>query len=525
MLNNIQGTNKTNKISIILSYFISLLVAIFVFLTGGTPSAFANLMYIPIATTSSINGRIHGAIHAAFSGLLLGPFMPTNNGLILEQSTLNWAIRLAIYIIISIIIGSFADFNRRSRTYITNLLTHDSVTELKNIEAIRRKDEITNTEKTIIALSVGEYEEILGFFGYDFAKEVVVNFSVLLKNILNKYKNVELFRYDGMEFIIVLDHENNMYNKEEIIESISSINRSTIRIDDIPIYIEVTMGMTTIEGGVGLLEGVRQSIVALRYAVEQGNKSEVFNTELDTHFKNLITMASEFKIALSKGQIKAAYQNIYNIKTGEIHGSELLTRWISKGKEIYNPSEFISVIEKTELINELSKHMIDIAIEKLKKERNKDLIVSINFSPKDFKDEVISYLLEKIEESRVNPRRLLIEITEDIFVNKQEVLGYLYKIRSQGVKIAIDDFGTGYSSYQYLTDLPIDVIKIDGSIIKKLEHNIVTRSLVKSIVEFSKANKIEMIAEGVENEEVLNICKDLGIDYTQGYYYHRPTLI
>ena len=133
---------------------------------------------------------------------------------------------------------------------------------IKNIEAIRRKDEITNTEKTIIALSVGEYEEILGFFGYDFAKEVVVNFSVLLKNILNKYKNVELFRYDGMEFIIVLDHENNMYNKEEIIESISSINRSTIRIDDIPIYIEVTMGMTTIEGGVGLLEGVRQSIVA-----------------------------------------------------------------------------------------------------------------------------------------------------------------------------------------------------------------------------------------------------------------------
>lgn len=516
---------KANILYIVLSYLLSLLIAVFVFLTGGSPSAFANLMYIPIATISSVNGRIHGAIHAAICGLLLGPLMPIHNDLGIEQTPINWIIRLVIYVIISFIIGSFANHSKRSREYIMNLLTRDSVTNLKNIEAIKREENSKDDRKTIIALSVGEYEEILSFFGYDFTNEAIFNFSQKLKNILMKYKKVELFRYNGMEFIIVITHDDKIVNTDEIVDSLISINKSTIKIDDIPIYIEIIIGITNIEGGITILEGVRQAIVSLRYAIEKGNKFERYNDGLDKHFKNIVSIANEFRIALANGNIKAAFQNIYHAESGEIYGCELLSRWVSGSDIVYSPVQFISIIEKTELINDLSKHMIDKAVIKLLKDKDKDLVVSINFSPKDFKDEIIEYLINKIIDNKINPKQLIVEITEDVFLKKEEVIGYLYKIRSRGISIAIDDFGSGYSSYQYLSDFPIDIIKIDGSIIKRMQYNNVSRSLVKSIVEFSKVNNIKIIAEGVENVEVVKVCRDLEIDYIQGYYVHKPTII
>lgn len=525
MVKNYFDLNKFNRLSIILSFILSFIVYIFIYLTGGVPSSFANLMYIPIAITSSINPRIHSGIHAIFCGILLGPLMQINNEFGMGESTLSWFTRMVIYVIISFIIGSFASYNKKSREYITNMLTHDSVTDLKNIEAIRREEIACPGKKTVIALSIAEYEEILSFFGYDFTNEAVVKFSQRLKDVLSKYSEAELFRYDGMEFIIVLSHIDGLDNKDEIIESLSSINKSTIKIDNLPIYIEVVMGLTSIEADTAVLEGVRQAMVSLRYALGKGSKLEVFNDKIEKYFKNLVSIASEFKAALNNGNIRVAYQNIYCTKTGKIHGSELLSRWISNGQVVYNPGDFIPVIEKTELINELTKSIIDSAIDRLNKERDTNLKISINFSPRDFKDEIIDYLLDKIKKNNISPKRLLVEITEDIFVNREEVVGYLYKIRNHGVSVAIDDFGTGYSSYQYLIDLPIDIIKIDGFIIKRIEYSHRSKSLVKSIVDFSKSNNIKTVAEGVDNMEVLNACKELEIDYIQGYYLHKPTII
>lgn len=516
---------KENILYIVLSYILSTLVAVFVYLTGGTSSAFANLMYIPIATISSTNGKLNGAIHAAICGLLLGPFMPVDSNLGIAQAPINWVIRLSIYVIISFIIGSFSDFNKRSKEYITNLLTHDTITNLKNIEAIKREATSKDERKTIIALSVGEYEEILSFFGYDFTNRAILNFSEKLKTILSKYKKVDLYRYDGMEFVIVITHDDKLVNTDEILKALKSMHKSTINIDDIPIYIEIIMGIANVEAGITILEGVRQAIVSLRYAIEKGNRMEVYNNHLDNHFMNVVSIANEFRVALKHGAIKAAYQNIYHSETGDIHGCELLSRWVSDDQSVYSPGEFISIIERTELINDLTKHMIDKAIEKLLKDKDKNIFVSINFSPKDFKDEVIDYLIDTVDNHNVNPKLILIEITEDIFLKKEVVIGYLYKLRSRGMSIAIDDFGSGYSSYKYLSEFPIDIIKIDGSIINKIQYNHVSRSLVKSIVEFSKVNNIRTVAEGVENVEVVKVCRDLGIDYIQGYYVHQPTLI
>lgn len=515
----------TNRHYIIMSYILSVMISAFVFFTGGTTMVYANLMYIPIALISSTNGKKVGVLHAIFSALLVGPYMPLDTSLNLSQAPINWIIRMIIYTTIAFIIGFFADYNKRNKEYITNLLTHDMVTNFKNIEALKREERSSSNPRTIITLSVREYEEILSFFGYSFTNNAILKVSQKLREVLKTHNNIDLYKYDGMEFILIINHDENNINTDEIVRILEGFNKLTIKVDNIPIYIEIIIGMTKIGANVSVFEGLRQALLALRYAVDNDIKFTHYNDSIDIHYKNIINIASNFKNALAYNNIKAAYQNIYDSNTDEIYGSELLSRWVTDNNTQIYPNDFIPVIEKTELINELSRYMIDKAIEELLNNSFQGKIVSINFSPKDFKEKIVNYLIMKVKDNNINPGQLQLEITEDVLINKDETICYLELIKNNGISIAIDDFGAGYSSYQYISELPIDVIKIDKSIIKKVDKSLFSRSIVKSIVDFSKTHDLKTVAEGVETREIADICKELGIDLLQGYYYHQPTII
>ena len=514
---------KTNMSFLTISYGLSGIISLFVYFTGGTNRVYSNLMYIPIAIVSSIYGKKVGVLHAAISAILIGPFMPLNVKLNQSQEFINWVLRLIIYIIIALIIGFFSDYDKKTKNYISNLLTHDIITDLKNVESLKK---IRNSQYewfTIIALSVNGFEEKLRLFGYNFTNEAILTLSHRLKSELCKYTNVELYKYDGMEFLIIISHKEEEINIDDIMDSIGSINKSTIKVDNIPIYIELVMGQTKINGDTSILEGLRQSLIALSYASLNNINLKVFESDIDKHYKSVVDIAANFKDAIINDNIKVAYQNIYNSRNDELYGVELLARWVKDdGAEIY-PDEFIPVIEKTELINSLTLHMIDKAIKICKNNKHHN-IISINFSAKDFKEENVYYLIESIKKNGLSPKKFEVELTEEVLLNKDVAINYLNIIRNQGIKVALDDFGTGYSSYQFLSELPLDVIKIDKSIIKKIVDNKGNRSLIKSIVDYCKFNDIITIAEGVETRDIADTCKDIGIDLLQGYYYHKPTI-
>lgn len=520
-MKKVMDSKNINIILAYLSFALSIFIAMFVYFVGGTSKVYTNLIYIPIALISSTNGKKLGILHAILSAIMVGPFMPLDLSLGLMQEPMNWIIRLITYLSIAFIIGYFAEYNKKSKEYTTNLLTHDMLTGFRNIESLKNEDTHDEYEKTIIALSVNEYEEILGFFGYTFINKTVKTFSEKLKEQLSGCNNVEFYRYDGMDFILIITHDSTSPNIDDLINILKSFNKSTISIENIPIYIEMTMGMTKIDNKTSKIEGLRQAMISLRYAIAKDMRLKVYDNALDIHYRNIISIASNFGYALSNGKIKVAYQNIYNLKTGKIHGSELLARWIiHQDNQIY-PNNFIPVIEKTELIGELTKFIIDTAIDS----DNENTILSINFSSKDFKEEKVDYLITNIRDKNINPRKLQIEITEEVLIDGSEALRYMELLREYGILIAIDDFGTGYSSYQSLAELPIDVIKIDKSIIQKVSSNMISKSLVKSIVDFCQGNCITTVAEGVETKEMLDICNEIGIDYLQGYYFHKPEII
>ncbi len=518
-------TIKERKFQIILYfYFLSFIVMMIVYSSGGTAKVYSNLMYLPIAIVSTICGKKQGVIHAIVSGLMIGPFMPLDASLNLYQQPINWIIRLFIYISIALIIGSFSDYNRRNREYITNLLTHDSITNFKNLDTIKQEDKLDGKDKTLIALSVKESEPLFSYFGYSFSNEIIVEFSRKLKEVLIEYDDIEFYRYYGMTFLIKVNHNPTNTNVEKVINLLDGLNKSIIMVRNIPIYLELRLGITDLGKNVSLLEGVRYALIALNDANTKDLKIKYFNPLLESNYKTKVDIASTFINALKKENIKAAYQYIYSSNNERIRGVELLTRWIKEDDTQIYPNEFIPVIENTELIHDLTRFTIDKALEFLLKNQYNSWMVSINFSSKQFSKDNIDYLIKKMSLNGIDPKRIQIEITERISVNKEYINTYLKILRNNGVSIAVDDFGVGYSSYKYLADMPINVVKIDKSLIKNINDNERDKKIVMSIINFCRETNIVTIAEGVETKDVADTCKKIGVDLIQGYYYHKPEI-
>jgi EAL domain-containing protein (putative c-di-GMP-specific phosphodiesterase class I) len=241
-------------------------------------------------------------------------------------------------------------------------------------------------------------------------------------------------------------------------------------------------------------------------------------------YKNTVTIASSFQEALEKNQIKAAFQTIHSTETGNAIGGELLARWIRDDGSRINPDEFVPVLEKTELIHNLTSFMIDCGLAMAKMKEYRNWFISINFSPTDFSEKCILGLVKKVKDAGVSPSRLHIEITERVLLGVVNIGAHLDFLSRHGFIIVIDDFGTGFSSYRYVADFPIDVIKIDRSLVLKA-NTPKGFGLVKSIVAFCREFKITTVAEGVENKEYADICEALQIDEQQGYFYSKPEII
>jgi len=503
-------------------YGISILNAALVYFSGGTTMVYANLNYVPIAMVSSTCGKRSRILHALVTALLIGPLMPLDTKLGISQTALNWTTRLGIYIIIAGVIGIFADINKRHGEELASMLSTDWLTSFKNVNTIKNEAGNTKAGTGFIAISVKGYEEVFGFFGNKFSDELVLVYAQKLEELVGKFAEVEFYRYHGLEFIIRVNDVSQMLMKK-ILRELSILQGATIEINGIPIYIENRIGLSMIESDEVLDEGVRYSLMALRKAVKNNYRVYEYNFLDEEQYVDLISIASHFSIALGQGQIRVAFQKIIH-RSGERCGYELLARW-QNGNESIPPSKFIPIIEKTDLINELTRFVILEAIDFILQRKQDVEFVAINFSPNSINMQNITFLDERVRANGIDPKLIVIEVTEEVFIQSAEVVELINTVSELGYQVAVDDFGSGYSSYKYIDIMPIGIIKIDRDIIGRMNGNEKTKSIVRSIVNLSKDNNMRTVAEGVETQEMADECLALGIDFMQGYLYHRPELI
>ena len=267
------------------------------------------------------------------------------------------------------------------------------------------------------------------------------------------------------------------------------------------------------------LSGVVLAFICLRYGYDEAKRY--------IKIKNLdhLHLISQFKEALNNDEFYLDYQPQLNISSNKIIGVEALIRWNHPEHGVITPDNFIHLAEETELIDDLCRRVIDLAIKKSRQlnKKNLDLKISINFSAKNLKPSIIDYLTKALEREEVDAQKIVIEITESSVIKDEGETKVALEMLSEMKSIlSLDDYGTGFSSLSHINKLPFKELKIDRSFVSDIDTNRDNYKIVLSTISMANSLDLKVVAEGIENTKVLNQLRTMGCDIAQGYHIAKP---
>lgn len=374
-----------------------------------------------------------------------------------------------------------------------------------------------STKPALAIINIDRFSEVNDFYGYIIGDEILKKFAEKL-NFIKGSNCCNLYRLHSDEFVIFYED----INPDLFLEKIESINaqlkKENFYIDNEDfINLNFTMGISFEQRD----RILNTATMTIKIAKQQNEDILVYKDEisLDKEYENNIKWTKSIKDAIEKDNILAVYQPIINNQTLKAEKYEALVR-IRKEDKLISPYFFLEISKKTKFYNQITKIMIEKTIEKFK---NLEYNFSINLTIEDILNNEIKEFIYKILSDSQIGKKIVFEIVESESIENFEiVLKFIKKVKSFGCRIAIDDFGTGYSNFEYLLKLKADYIKIDGSLIKNIDKDILSEKVCKNIVNFAKDLGMKTIAEFVENESILKKVQELGIDYSQGYLFSAP---
>ncbi|MDH5736898.1 MAG: EAL domain-containing protein [Gammaproteobacteria bacterium] len=271
-------------------------------------------------------------------------------------------------------------------------------------------------------------------------------------------------------------------------------------------------------------EMIRDADIALHRAKQEAHGSYmVFDTEMYQRALRFIDWKSGIQQALNDDAFAVHYQPIVDATSNQLVAMEALVRWQRDGEGFIPPSEFIPIAEETGLIIQLDQWVLKSVCRQVRKWSDQNIDgfrVAINLSARHFETDVASMIAREINEAGISADRITVEITEGVAMkNVDQNIRKLEELKELGINISIDDFGTGYSSLAYLKRFPINTLKIDRSFVVDLTNNLDDREITSAIVAMAQNLKLKVLAEGVESKEQLDLLRESGCDFIQGYYF------
>jgi len=430
--------------------------------------------------------------------------------------------------------GSITNINKEilAEAKIKKLAYYDALTNLPNRAYFNLiMEEYINESKyekfAIILIDLDNFKSINDSMGHSFGDEIIDKAAKKIeKHLVN---NELLIRFGGDEFVIVVPGVKTNKEIKQMAEDILAEFEMPFYNEDLTFHITLSMGIATYPyDGEKSEELLKHADMAL-YDVKVNGKNayKMFSFELDEQFNQRINMERDLRKAIENNEFELYYQPKLDLKMERVYGFEALIRWIHPEKGIISPLDFIPLAEETGLIIPIGEWVIRDVVEQLKKWNSSGLYnmtIALNLSPKQFKGVYLLELFNSIkEDQQIDMSRLEVEITESTALeNIDSAIFILEELKKLGVKVALDDFGTGYSSLNYLTQLPIDYIKIDKQFINDTIKQKSGEAIIKSVIELAHACNFKVIAEGVETASQMEFLGKENCDMVQGYYISEP---
>jgi EAL domain-containing protein (putative c-di-GMP-specific phosphodiesterase class I) len=338
-------------------------------------------------------------------------------------------------------------------------------------------------------------------------------------------------RIGGDEFVVILE---GVRDEEEAVTVAQRIQESLTLpffLDGRELFMSVSVGIAMNQPNVDRPEDYLRDADLAMYRAKTGGRArhEIFRPDMRSGAVLQLSIESDLRHALERGELRVMYQPIWALATGKIAGFEALVRWDHPTHGAMQPSDFIPIAEETGLILPLGAWVLRQAAERIAAWRSgpdgdPSLWMSVNVSAKQLTNpglvEVVKYT---IEQTQIPAACLKLEITESmIMADAVAAVGALEALKALGIHLLMDDFGTGHASLSYLHRLPISTIKIDRYFVGRIDSNSECLEIVRTILNLSRSLKMDVIAEGVENAAQSEVLQALGCEYVQGYLMSPP---
>lgn len=399
---------------------------------------------------------------------------------------------------------------------------------LDELTSLPNRQKLLNDLKSVInpkiaIINIDDFRNINDFYGFEIGDLVLKKFSDKLSQF--KTKNLNIYRISSDIFVLLADKDFSLEKLKNISNFlIEDISKNPLYINHETFYLTLTIGVSS-----NINEKYNDNVLTkAEFAIytAKNNNQNIFildeNIFIYKSLKNNKELVKNLKNALLKDNLLIFGQKIINNRTNKIK-FEILMRIKLEDETILFPSSFLEVSKKAKFYLSMTKILVKKACEYFK---DKNIEFSLNLTLEDLEDDyTINQIFKTIAKTNT-AKQITFEIVESEQIeNFEKINKFIKDAKSLGCKIAIDDFGTGYSNFSYIAKLNIDIIKIDGSLIKDIHIDKNIQITVSTIVNFAKALNIKTVAEYVHNKEVYECVKNLGIDYSQGYYLHKPEQI
>lgn len=421
---------------------------------------------------------------------------------------------------------------KQSEETIHHLAYHDALTDLPNrrMYVQQLSKEMMQAKRfqsslAVLFLDLDRFKDVNDSFGHDVGDMLLIEASKRLQACLKPGDVVA--RLGGDEFTIM---QNQLLDRNEataLAEQIMYQLQRPFELDGHVFNVSCSIGIALYpQDGDNPEDLLKRADTAL-YTVKSRGKNgyDFFDPSMEAKSLERILMENEMRKAIEQEQFQIYYQPKIDIATSAMTGMEALVRWVHPELGIIPPNRFIPIAEETGMILALGEWILKQACKQNKNwhDQGYTLKVSVNLSARQiYQKDLVEMIKDILQETKLSPHWLELEITESIFVKMEEATAVLQQIRDIGIQISIDDFGTGYSSFSYIKSLPVDTIKIDASFIRDIHHNQESQAIVKAIVTIAQSLNMNVIAEGIELHDQVAALKENGCDHGQGYLFSKP---